>query len=274
MLTKMEGNLLLIKILLIIVGLIFIEVYFETNFPKIALVNIKTDKFNAKGKLKILQITDYHNFKHNSRVLKLVRVMQPDVIVITGDLIDKVTKDYSNIYRFVKELVYINPNVYYVPGNHELKSGNMDILLEGITKEDIKVLINCNDTGTFQANSINVCGIDYSSSERGNLNKTLHGIDNSLYTILLCHKPDIVKDYSNMTCDLILCGHTHGGQIRLPLLGAAIAPDQGLLPKYNKGLYKIGNDTILYIDSGVGTTRLPIRFMNRSQISLIEIEKA
>jgi uncharacterized protein len=269
----MEDNLVVIKILLGIVALILIEIYFETNFPKIALVNIKTDKFKAKGKIKILQITDYHNFKYNSRVLRHVRRVKPDIVVITGDLIDKVTKEYSNVYSFVKELTHINPKVYYVPGNHEFESGNMDRLLEGIAKQNVRVLINSNDVDAFQDELINICGIDYSFSERGDLNKALYGIDNSLYTILLCHKPDIVKNYSNIPCDLILCGHTHGGQIRLPLLGAAIAPDQGLLPKYNKGLYKVSSDTILYIDSGVGTTRLPIRFMNRSQISLIEIEK-
>jgi uncharacterized protein len=269
----MEGNLMVIKILLIIAALILIEIYFETNFPKIALVNIRTDKFKAKGKIKVLQITDYHNFKYNSRILRLVREAQPDMIVITGDLIDKVTKEYSNVYSFAKELTHINPNVYYVPGNHELESGNMDSLLEDIAKKNVRVLINNNEVGTFQGDSINICGIDYSSTERGDLAKTLYGINTGLYTILLCHKPDIIKDYSDIPCDLILCGHTHGGQIRFPLMGAVIAPDQGLFPKYNKGLYKIDNDTTLYIDSGVGTTRLPVRVMNRSQISLIEIEK-
>jgi uncharacterized protein len=264
---------MILKILIIIVLLILAEIYFETNLPKIALVNIKTDKFKAKGKLKLLQITDYHNFKYSSRVLKLVRKVQPDIIVITGDLIDKVTEDYNNVYRFLKELVHINENVYYVPGNHELKSSNMDNLLEGIAKQNIKALINSNDTGIFQANPINICGIDYSSTERGDLAKTVQGINTELFTVLLCHKPDIVKDYSNIPCDIILCGHTHGGQIRFPLMGAAIAPDQGFLPKYNKGLYKIDKDTTLYIDSGVGTTKMPVRFMNRSQISLIEIEK-
>jgi uncharacterized protein len=269
----MEDCLMILKIFIIIVLLILVDIYFETNFPKIALVNIKTDKFKTKGKLKVLQITDYHNFKYSGRILKLARKIQPDIIVITGDLIDKVTEDYSNVYKFLKKLVHINSNVYYVPGNHELKSGNMDILLENIAKQNIKVLINSKDTGIFEANSINICGIDYSSTERGDLPKTVQGINTDLYTVLLCHKPDIVKDYSNIPCDLILCGHTHGGQIRFPLMGAAIAPDQGLFPKYNKGLYKIDNNTTLYIDSGVGTTKMPVRFMNRSQISLIEIEK-
>lgn len=269
----MEDNIGMIKILLIIAVIILIEIYFETNLPKIALVNIRTDKFKVKEKIKVLQITDYHNFKYNSRVLRLVRKVQPDMIVITGDLIDKATKEYSNVYSFVKELTHINPNVYYVSGNHELKSGNKDSLLKDIAKQKVRVLINSNDVCTFQDDSINICGIDYSSTERGNLAKALDGIDRGLYTILLCHKPDIVKDYSDIPCDLILCGHTHGGQIRFPLLGAVIAPDQGLFPKYNKGLYKIDNDTTLYIDSGVGTTRLPVRVMNRSQISLIEIEK-
>lgn len=263
------------KILFIILLIVLISIYFETNFPRIIVVNIKTNKFKAKAKekLKVLQITDYHNFKYSSRVLKLVRKAQPDIIVITGDLVDKATKDYNNAYSFLEELIRINNNIYYVPGNHELNSGNMEALVNAIEKRNIKVLMNSNNSINLNRTSINICGIDYSTTERGDLGKTLEGINTDLFTILLCHKPDIVRDYSKISCDLILCGHTHGGQIRLPFIGAVIAPGQGLLPKYNKGLYKVDSNIALYIDSGVGTTKIPIRFMNRSQISLIEIEK-
>jgi predicted MPP superfamily phosphohydrolase len=270
---KEKRELMIKVVLLIIVILIIIYIYFETWFPKAKVINIKPEKTLPKDGIKVVQISDYHNFKYNNRVLKLVKDLNPDIIFITGDIIDKRTKDYKNAYNFLENLALINSNIYYVPGNHELKSGNMEEILEGIKKRRTKVLMNENKTINIKGNSFNICGIDYSSSKRSNLGKTLKGIDSSKYTFLLCHKPDIVKDYSNISCDLILCGHTHGGQIRFPLIGSVIAPDQGILPKYDKGLYKINEDTLLYIDSGVGTTRLPIRFLNRSQISLIKIEK-
>jgi uncharacterized protein len=262
----------IIKILLIIIALILVEIYYETNFPKLAVVNIKTKKLKRKGSIRVLQISDYHNFKYESRVISLVEEVQPDLIVLTGDLIDKSTKDYSKVYNFLNRLVSLNSNIYFVPGNHELKSGNMDSILKDVAKREVKVLINSSDTISLGGEILNICGIDYSSSKRGDLNKTLRNTEKDTYTILLCHKPDIVKKHNNIPCDLILCGHTHGGQIRIPIMGAAIAPGQGLLPKYNKGLYKTSN-TMLYIDSGVGTTRIPVRFINRSQISLINIVK-
>ncbi|ERI91998.1 Ser/Thr phosphatase family protein [Clostridiales bacterium oral taxon 876 str. F0540] len=262
-----------LKVLGALIILTIIDIYFETNFTKINRVNIKTKKQLPEQGLKIVQITDYHNFKHNKRILKLINHIKPDIIVITGDLIDKRTKDYSNVYNFVEKLITFNKNVYYVPGNHELRSGNMDRFMKDLEKRRIKVLLNNNEGLIVRHKEINICGIDYSSSKKGNLKQTVSNIDEDLYTILLCHKPDIIKHHKNIPCDLILCGHTHGGQIRIPVVGALIAPDQGFKPKYNKGIYEIGENSLLYIDSGVGTTRLPIRFFNRSQISLIFIEE-
>lgn len=263
---------MILKILLVAFILILFQVYFETNFPKLAVISIKTNKFKNKGKVKVLQITDYHNFKYNNRVLKLVKEDMPDLIVITGDLIDKRTKDYANVYNFLENLYSLNENIFYVPGNHERNSKSISSLLEGISKRNIRVLLNSSCTKSFKEYQLNICGIDYSLNQLGDLNKTLQGIDCGHFTILLSHKPDVVIDHKNIGCDLILCGHTHGGQIRFPFMGAAIAPDQGFLPKFNKGIYKLEKNTVLYVDSGVGTTRLPIRFMNRSQVNLIEIE--
>jgi predicted MPP superfamily phosphohydrolase len=149
----------------------------------------------------------------------------------------------------------------------------MEVLFKELQERKVRVMLNDNERFKVENSEINICGMDFSSSERSDLAKTVEGINTDNYTIMLSHKPDIVIKYQDMPCDLILCGHTHGGQIRLPLIGALIAPDQGMLPKYNKGLYKISDKTFLYVDSGTGTTRLPVRFFNRSQVSLINIEK-
>lgn len=91
------------------------------------------------------------------------------------------------------------------------------------------------------------------------------------YTVLLSHTPSITEIYEQIPADLILSGHTHGGQVRFPLIGALVSPDRGLFPKLDKGTYQLGAGLYLYIDSGLGTTRLPIRFLNQSQLSLITI---
>lgn len=259
-------------IVIIILLIIMVDIYFETSFPKINKVRVKSHKIASGKSIKILQVTDYHNYSLNKRVLKLIRKAEADITVITGDLIDRTTKDFNNVCNFLEGLFQINRNIFYVSGNHELKSGRMKELLENIKKRNINVINNDNETMNIKGCLINICGVDYPSDKFCDITKALEGLDNNLYTVMLCHRPDIVQKYDHIPVDLILSGHTHGGQIRFPLIGAAIAPGQGMLPRYNKGLYSIYDDTLLYVDSGVGTTRLPIRFLNRSQISLLSIE--
>lgn len=261
---------MLLEILVSTIAIGFSHIYFETNFPKINEINLKFNKPLPKEGINILQITDYHNFKHNKKILKLIDKTKADIIAITGDLIDKETKDYSNVYNLIENLVRLNSNIYYVPGNHELNNGGMKELISGIKKRKAKILLNENDTLEIRGKKINICGIDYSGRDSYDLDKAFKNIDKDLFTVLLSHKPDIVTIFKEFPCDLIICGHTHGGQVRLPFLGALIAPDQGAFPKYNKGLYRLTENTALYIDSGVGTTRIPVRTFNRSQISLIK----
>ncbi len=96
-------------------------------------------------------------------------------------------------------------------------------------------------------------------------------INQNNFIILLSHSPNRIIHYSKGVEDLILTGHTHGGQIRLPLLGSIIAPGQGLFPKYDKGLFQL-KGTPLYIDSGLGNSTIPVRLFNRVQISNITIK--
>ncbi|WP_255259575.1 hypothetical protein [Lentibacillus sp. CBA3610] len=101
--------------------------------------------------------------------------------------------------------------------------------------------------------------------------KAFKNLRSEYYTILLSHAPDITKQYQSIPADLILSGHTHGGQIRLPFIGALLAPGQVLFPKLDRGTFPLDPEQYLYIDSGLGTTRLPVRFFNQSQMSLVTI---
>jgi predicted MPP superfamily phosphohydrolase len=100
----------------------------------------------------------------------------------------------------------------------------------------------------------------------------MRGSDNKKYTVLLSHSPRIRDRLGSHVPDLILCGHTHGGQVSIPLVGAVVAPGEGFFPEFDKGEFTLENGSRLYIDSGVGTSTLPIRFMNRSQVSVIRIK--
>lgn len=113
--------------------------------------------------------------------------------------------------------------------------------------------------------------MDDPHTRREKLNEAFKGVNTERYTILLAHSPKIIKRYPKIQADLILCGHTHGGQIRLPFLGAIVSSGDGFFPKYSKGLYALKAGQLLYIDSGLGTRMIPLRTFNRSQMSLLTI---
>ncbi len=97
--------------------------------------------------------------------------------------------------------------------------------------------------------------------------------DNDKYTLLLSHRPELFEVYVKCGADLVLSGHAHGGQFRLPFVGGLVAPNQGLFPEYDAGLYTEGN-TNMVVSRGVGNSILPFRFNNRPEVILIELEKA
>ncbi|WP_425447052.1 metallophosphoesterase [Dethiothermospora halolimnae] len=260
--------LFLLGVILLILGYI----YYQVNYTKVEKTNVTSNKFATDDKMKILQISDVHNkrIKKDSKLMSTIKNLDADIIVITGDLIDRETKDFENVYEFVYNLKNINPNIYYIPGNHEWTNRNTEKFMTGLKKTNINILINDNKKITIDNRTINICGIDDPYLNRDNLKMALKGINKNYFTLLLSHSPDIVFGKKDIPVDLILSGHTHGGQVRFPFIGPIVAPGQGFFPKYDKGLFEVGSSNI-YIDSGLGNSVLPIRFLNRSQVSLIEI---
>ena len=241
---------------------IICDIYYEVKYPFISYVDIKSSKALPEGGIKILHISDYHDFKLSNnlynKIKGAIRESKPDVIAITGDLVDESTRNLDNVFEFVEEIVELNPNVYFVRGNHEWVNDRLKQLLAGLLKRKVTVLNDANKAIEIRGVKVNICGIDDVYTRHGDINKALKGIEKDLYTIMLSHSPDIVRMQKDILADLILSGHTHGGQVRLPFIGAVIAPGQGLFPKYSKGLYTINENTTLYIDSGLGTSKLPL----------------
>lgn len=244
-------------IFILIIGLI-LYVYFEVNFFKINEVLIETDRIQKE--FRIIQISDLHNKKVGDNFFNTVKEQSPDIIVLTGDLVDRRTKDYSYVYYFIEELEKINVPVYYVSGNHELSHKDVNVFEKELVKRGA---INL-DEKSVELKNINIYGFSYYSE----LENT--EINEDLFSLVLIHNPMEAIE-KNINADLILSGHTHGGQVRLPFIGAIFIPGQGFFAKYDKGLFNLNSKTKLYIDSGFGNTFLPIRFLNRSQISLIRI---
>lgn len=258
-------------VLIIISTLIFIYNYIQISKVYINKVKLNTGKINKK--IKIAQISDYHNNKYinKSKLLKKIEEFNPDIIVLTGDIIDFKTIDTEPTLKLLEDMLKINKNIYFVSGNHEMRNLLYKEFLKDIEDLGIKVLDNNKTIVNINDEEINLLGLSFYSTKE-DYNRVIKGIDNKKYTILLSHSPNRPLSFLSGNEDLILSGHTHGGQVRLPIIGGLIAPGQGLKPKYDKGIYEIRN-TILYIDSGLGNSVYPIRSFNRVQISNITIEE-
>lgn len=262
-------------VILLILVITIVYFYVQVNFIKMNEILIATSKLPKGSVLRILQISDVHGRRSSNSYKRMIRLADggaPDLIVLTGDIIDVNTRNFEPIYGFLDKLVKRHGSVYFVCGNHDRKNVKGYAFIQEIRKRGVQVLNNRNKVIKKEGVEVNLCGVDDPHTRRERLDKALSGTDMNKFTILLAHSPKIIKRYAKIQADLILSGHTHGGQIRLPFIGALVSSGDGFFPKYNKGLYLLEEKQLLYIDSGVGTRRIPIRTFNRSQVSLLTIK--
>ncbi|WP_077328402.1 metallophosphoesterase [Virgibacillus siamensis] len=250
------------------------RIRFETNHFKLNSVSFKSSKLPPEANFTILQMTDLHNKVfgfNNERLVDAAKAVNPDILVLTGDFLDDDTQTLGSVFSLVERLTANHEHVYFVSGNHDWANSRKAEFLNGLHERNVFILNNQSTRITIRDVHLNLVGVDDPSKEHEDIVEAFNSVDTDNYTILLSHAPDIIRMYRDIPADLILCGHTHGGQIRSPFFGALIAPDQGLFPKLDKGVFEFGPEQYLYIDSGLGTSRIPVRFLNQSQLSLVTI---
>ena len=232
---------------------------------------------------RIAQVSDLHNAEFgedNEKLLQMLSECDPDIIVITGDLVDANHTDIDVALAFADEAVKIAPT-YYVTGNHEAVISRYDVLKSGLETAGVIVLEDEAISLERNGDSIILIGLsDPDATIKGDLfgevpamvSTKLRSLmeGNSGYTVLLSHRPELFETYVSNSIDLVLSGHAHGGQFRLPFVGGLIAPNQGLLPKYDAGLYT-GCNTKMVVSRGIGNSIIPIRFNNRPEIVVVTL---
>ena len=246
--------------------LLIIKIVNNTTSIKVNTISIQSGKLIDDQKLTILQISDVHNRKLAGKYERILE-LDPDLIVLTGDLIDRTTTDLTHTIKLLGQLKTMDCPIYFVPGNHEHESPIFQSLREHLADYGVIELYNRHEVIQMDGLEFNLVGVANHSTGHINLTLALQGVDFAKPTILLSHSPFISEE----RFDLILSGHTHGGQVRLPFIGALVAPEQGFFPTYDKGLYQLDSGTPLYIDSGLGTSFLPIRFLNEAQVTMVNI---
>ncbi|WP_085992530.1 metallophosphoesterase [Oceanobacillus senegalensis] len=220
---------------------------------------------------KIVQFSDTHIGFHYSleqlhQLINKINALNPDLIVFTGDLIDK-PNQYNNLSKVQNKLSLLNApyGKYWIYGNHDHGGYGTDIIRNTMEKAGFVLLQNNHSIIEKESGRFILAGIDDVMLGKPNLQKTLHQANKELFTILLAHEPDFADETVNSTVDVQLSGHSHGGQVRLPLIGHLYTPSYA--EKYVQGKYQLRNETFtLYVNRGIGTTRLPYRFLCTPEI--------
>ena len=264
------------KLITFIVCIICLLIYlqYENKALEITTIEVEDSKIpKSFDNFSIIQISDLHDaeFGENQKnLIEKVKEIDPDIIVITGDFIDFSRYNIKNSSNFISG-VSDSYKVYYVPGNHEaaLKSRYEEVQ-DNLQKAGATVLDNENYKICKDNKCINLIGIQdisfIENKDKNILKNTISELKNeSLYNILLSHRPNLWETYEKAGMDLVLSGHAHGGQIRLPFNNGLYAPDQGVFPQYTSGANKFGN-TLVVISRGLGNSRFPFRVNNRPEI--------
>ena len=231
---------------------------------------------------RIAQVSDLHNAEFgegNEKLIQLLSQADPDIIVLTGDLIDSRHTDIEIALDFARQAVKIAP-VYYVSGNHESRVREYEDLKIGLAEAGVVILENQKVQITREGGSITLVGIGDPSFQEDYLfgdsesvaRQAIDDLQNESdgYTILLSHRPELFDLYVDTGMDLVFSGHAHGGQFRLPFIGGLVAPNQGFFPKYDAGKFTEENTTMI-VSRGVGNSIIPIRFNNRPEIVLVTL---
>lgn len=221
---------------------------------------------------RIVQISDLHNAKfgkNNQKLVDRIRECAPDMIVLTGDLVDSNHTNVDRAVQFVNEIVKICP-VYYVTGNHEywLDTSEYEKLMDGLVSAGVVILDNQVVEISRGDAKFRLVGLDDKSLADGTLEALLS--DEKELTVVLAHEPQYFARYAGTGVDLVLSGHAHGGQFRLPFVGGIVAPDQGFLPEYTAGEYYM-NGTEMIVSRGLGNSVIPVRLFNYPEIVCVEL---
>lgn len=279
---KIRMNTLISIFLFIVICIIFFT--WQNNSIVISKYEYKNSDIPFEfNDFNIVQISDLHNKvfgKKQSKLLEKVKDLSPDIIVVTGDMIDRRRYNLENAMYFIEETIKIAP-VYYVSGNHEAWSEKYSEIKKRLIDTGAYVL----DDETVKINkdnsSINILGLSdpafitssyIDETNTSNMEECLNSYSKiEGFKILLSHRPELLDLYSKNDIDLVFSGHAHGGQVRIPFLGGIIAPNQGFFPKYTSGSYN-SNKTTMFVSRGLGNSLFPLRVFNRPEIISVTLE--
>lgn len=238
-----------------------------------------TNRFIPKGfhNFKIVQFSDTHlGFQYDRQqlmsLIQKINDIKPDLIFFTGDLMDAPNK-YTEGHLIIPMLRKLHApfGKFAIYGNHDHGGYGSDIYRSMMEKAEFTLLQNTNEQiRLIDGSTIYIIGIDDAMLGKPDIEKALEGIPEDSYKILLSHAPDLADQASQYNIQFQLSGHSHGGQIKIPFIGALVKPP--FAEKYNEGFYTVGKlPMTLYVNRGIGTTRLPFRFLSKPELTIFTL---
>ena len=274
--------------------------YYQNVSIGLTTYTVTSEKIGAAfDGVSIIQLTDVHSIRSQKQadtIIEKVASCEPYLIALTGDLVDSryYSTDQSAIscsetVEFVKRLIEIAP-VYYIYGNHEivlLDDPDGNPFKTALEEAGVHIINNQALVLEKDGEKMNLLGIQdpstlykdpYFAYVDGDkitamLDYVTEGIDESLFTLLLSHRPEAFETYSKYPLDLVLTGHAHGGQFRIPFVGGVYAPNQGFFPKYTAGVFKDeASGMQMEVGRGIGNSTIPVRIFNQPEIVNVVLE--
>lgn len=252
--------------------------WFENDTLRTDTVVLSMPRLSAAfDGLRVVQLSDLHGHcfgRAHSRLLRAVRRAAPDLIALTGDLADAKT-DLAALAPLLRGLCALAPT-YYVTGNHEwtLSRAERTQLFQLLARCGVQRLSNAAVPLTRSGQTLLLAGVDDPNGPADQMSPaqlitTLRAQDADACILLLAHRNDRLDDWAALELDAVLCGHAHGGVVRLPGLGGLFGPSGQLLPDYDAGVFRAGR-TLMYVSPGLGSVRgLPLRLLNRPTVSVV-----
>lgn len=237
---------------------------------------VASPKLTAEVRLAV--VTDFHSSDNADDVVAMVASCAPDAVLMVGDMFDDdiANRPTERTLSLMRQLSALYP-CYYVSGNHETWTGEMDALYQQTEEAGVTVLRMSSGVLTVRGQRIALCGIPdpYEMVFSGapdteeQLRQALEDVDSADFTVLLAHRPELLAKYAQFPLDLVVSGHAHGGQVRIPgVLNGLYAPNQGWFPKLAGGAYTQDGTTLIVSRGLAVRTRLP-RIFNRPEVVLV-----
>lgn len=237
---------------------------------------VASPKLTAEVRLAV--VTDFHSSDNADDVAAMTASCAPDAVLLVGDLFDDDTQNRptERTLSLMRQLSAQYP-CYYVSGNHEAWTGEMDALYQQTEEAGVTVLRMSSGVLTVRGQRIALCGIPdpYEMVFSGapdteeQIRQAMENVDSADFTVLLAHRPELLAKYAQFPFDLVVSGHAHGGQVRIPgVLNGLYAPNQGWFPKLAGGAYTQDGTTLIVSRGLAVRTRLP-RIFNRPEVVLV-----